>query len=53
MQTYTAVVEKCKDTGYYVGYIPDFTGAHSQGDTIEVLRQNLMEVIKMLLEDRN
>ncbi|MBM2814022.1 MAG: hypothetical protein HW421_784 [Ignavibacteria bacterium] len=51
MKTYTAVVEKCKDTSYYVGYIPGFHGAHSQGDTIEELRQNLIEVIEMLLED--
>ena len=51
MRTYSAIIEKCKETGYYVGYIPGFTGAHSQGDTIEELRQNLIEVIEMLLED--
>jgi predicted RNase H-like HicB family nuclease len=51
MKTYSAVIEKCKDTGYYVGYIPGFVGAHSQGETIEELRLNLIEVIEMLLED--
>jgi predicted RNase H-like HicB family nuclease len=53
MRTYSAVIEKCKDTGFYVGYIPGFTGAHSQGETIEELMQNLKEVIEMLLEDNN
>ena len=51
MKSYSAVIEKCKETGYYVGYIPGFPGAHSQGATIEELRQNLIEVIEMLLED--
>ena len=30
MHTYTAVVERCADTGLYVGYVPGFPGAHSQ-----------------------
>ncbi len=51
MRTYSAVIEKCKDTGLYVGYIPGFKGAHSQGETIEELRDNFIEVIEMLLED--
>lgn len=51
MKNYTAVVEKCPDTGIYVGHIPGFTGAHSQGETLEELNKNLQEVIKMLLED--
>lgn len=51
MKTYSAVIEKCKVTGLYVGYIPGFPGAHSQGETIEELRFNLIEVVEMLLED--
>lgn len=51
MQTYTAVVERCLDTGLYVGYVPGFPGAHSQGETLEELNGNLSEVIAMLLED--
>jgi predicted RNase H-like HicB family nuclease len=34
-----------------VGFVPGFPGAHSQGATLEELRQNLREVIQMLLED--
>ena len=51
MREYTAVVERCPDTKLYVGYVPGFPGAHSQGATIEELRENLREVIQMLLED--
>ncbi len=51
MKTYTAIVEKDKDTGLYVGYVPGFPGAHSQGESLDELRQNLQEVITMLLED--
>ena len=51
MQMYTAIIEKCSDTGLYVGYVPNFPGAHSQGETLDELHRNLQEVIKMLLED--
>jgi predicted RNase H-like HicB family nuclease len=51
MRGYTAVIERCPDTGLYVGYVPGFPGAHSQGATLDELHRNLVEVIEMLLED--
>ena len=51
MKVYTAVVEKCADTGLYVGYVPGFPGAHSQAETLDELNDNLREVIELLLED--
>lgn len=51
MKSYTAVVEKCPETGLYVGFVPGFPGAHSQGETLDELNANLREVIAMLLED--
>nr|VFJ47968.1 MAG: Predicted nuclease of the RNAse H fold, HicB family [Candidatus Kentron sp. DK] len=51
MRSYTAIVEQCPNTGFYVGSIPGFPGAHSQGETLDELRQNLEEVIGMLTED--
>jgi predicted RNase H-like HicB family nuclease len=51
MKSFTAVVEKCADTGLYVGHVPGFNGAHSQGATLDELKSNLEEVIAMLLED--
>ena len=51
MKSYTAVVEKCLDSGLYVGFVPGFPGAHTQAETMDELRDNLREVISMLLED--
>ena len=50
MKTYTAAIERCPDTGFYVGYVPGFPGAHSQAATLDELNGNLKEVIKMLRE---
>jgi predicted RNase H-like HicB family nuclease len=51
MKTYTAIVERCPDTGLYVGYVPGFPGAHTQGETLDELNSNLREVVEMLLEE--
>ena len=51
MRTYTAVIERDQTTGLYVGYVPGWSGAHSQGTTLDELRANLHEVMQMLLED--
>ena len=51
MHSYTAIVERCPATGLYVGHVPGFPGAHSQGETFEELNDNLKEVVAMLLDD--
>jgi len=51
MQSFTAVIERDEATGLFVGYVPGWPGAHSQGATLDELRQNLEEVVAMLLED--
>ena len=51
MTTYTAIVERCQDTGFYVGYVPEFPGAHNQAATLDELQANLREVISMILEE--
>ncbi|HRN69216.1 MAG TPA: type II toxin-antitoxin system HicB family antitoxin [Promineifilum sp.] len=51
MATYVAVIERDIDTGYYVGYVPNFPGAHSQAETLDELYDNLKEVIELLIED--
>jgi predicted RNase H-like HicB family nuclease len=51
MRSFTAVIERCPETGLFVGYVPGFPGAHSQGQTLDELNRNLAEVIEMLLED--
>jgi predicted RNase H-like HicB family nuclease len=51
MRNFTAVIEKDPATALFVGYVPGCPGAHSQGQTVEELRENLREVVEMLLED--
>lgn len=51
MRSFNIVVERDPDTELYVGYVPGWAGAHSQGATLDELRHNLQEVLAMLLED--
>jgi predicted RNase H-like HicB family nuclease len=51
MKTFNFVVERDPETGIYVGYVPGWPGAHTQGDTLDELQVNLQEVLAMLLED--
>ncbi|MDE0621161.1 MAG: type II toxin-antitoxin system HicB family antitoxin [Bryobacterales bacterium] len=50
MRSYTAVIERCAATGYYVGDVPGFPGAHRQGEDLADLSEHLRKVISMLLE---
>jgi predicted RNase H-like HicB family nuclease len=45
------VIERDAQIGLYVGYVPGWPGAHSQGETVDELKENLAELISMLLED--
>ena len=51
MKSFTVVIEHCPDTQLYVGHVPGFPGAHSQGETQDELMEDVREVISMLLED--
>ena len=51
MHTFTAVVERCPDTGVYVGYIPVLAGARARGETLDELNANLVETVSRILED--
>ena len=51
MQTFTAIVEKDRETDLYVAHIPGIPGAHSQAVTLDELHANMQEVLAMLLED--
>lgn len=48
MKSFTAVIERCADTQLYVGFVPGFAGAHSQGETLDELQANLREVVEMI-----
>ncbi len=45
----TAIIEK-SDDGWYVGQIEQIPAAISQGKTLEELRSNLYDALKLVLE---
>jgi len=51
VRIFSAVIERCQQTGLLVGYVPGFPGAHSQGESLDALQASLQEVIAMLLEE--
>jgi predicted RNase H-like HicB family nuclease len=51
MRVYLAVIERCPQTGLFVGFVPGFPGAHTQGETLDEISHNLHEVIAMLVEN--
>jgi predicted RNase H-like HicB family nuclease len=51
LRAFNVVIERDPETGLFVGYVPGWPGAHSQGASNEELLRNLREVIEMLLED--
>ena len=51
MRTIRFVIERDAETGLYVGYVPGWPGAHSQGADLDELERNMREVIQMLLDD--
>ncbi len=51
MKNYTFIIEHCNETDLYVGYIPGWAGAHSQGATLDELQHNMKEVLEMLSDN--
>lgn len=51
MRSWNIVIERDAQTGLYVGYVPGWPGAHSQGEPVGELKEKLVDVISTLLED--
>ena len=51
MKTFTAYIEWDKDTKLYVGSIPSVPGAHTQGESLDELRDNLKAVLELCLDE--
>ena len=47
---FTVVIER-GETGLLIGTVPGMHGAHSQGETVEELLENMREVIELCLEE--
>lgn len=52
VKTFTACVEWDPQTHLYVGIVPGIAGAHTQGATLDELRQNLKEVLELCFEEQ-
>jgi len=48
-QSYTAIIEQDTTKGFYVAHIPDLPGAHTQAETLEKLKDNIKEVVELVL----
>lgn len=49
--TFTAHIEKDKESGLYYGYVPTLPGAHTQAGSLDELQKNLEEVVSLCLEE--
>lgn len=46
----TIIIQKDVKAGWYVGQIEEFPAAISQGKTIDELKENLIDALKLLLD---
>ncbi|RUR73570.1 type II toxin-antitoxin system HicB family antitoxin [Chlorogloeopsis fritschii PCC 9212] len=51
MKIFTAYIEWDAETKLYVGIVPGIPGAHTQGATLDELKENLKEVLELCLEE--
>jgi predicted RNase H-like HicB family nuclease len=51
-QEFYVVIERDED-GFYVGEVPQLRACYTQGRTLDELMDNIKEVIKLCLEERN
>ena len=47
---FTAIIER--DGEWYIAYCPEIPGANGQGRTKDEARENLVEAIELIFEDR-
>jgi len=48
LNSYTAVLVKIDS--WFAGFVKELPGAHSQGKSIEEVKENLKEAVKMIVE---
>ena len=48
---FTAQIERDKEAGVYIAYVPSLPGAHTQAYSLDQLSINLKEVIELCLEE--
>jgi predicted RNase H-like HicB family nuclease len=53
MYKLTTYIERDLETGLYVAIVPAIPGAHTQAETLDEIRKNLLEVIELCLEEQS
>ena len=48
---YSVVIEEDKLDGGYIAYVPNLKGCYTQADTLDELKQNIIEAIQLSEED--
>jgi len=48
---FSAQIERDRETGVYVAYVPSLPGAHTQATSLDQLQINLKEVVELCLEE--
>ncbi len=51
MNSYAAII--VKSGKWYAGFVKEVPGAHSQGKTIEEVKENLKEAVKLVMESND
>jgi len=51
MRSFAAYIEWDPETKLYVGIVPGIPGAHTQGVSLDELRENLIEVVQLCLKE--
>jgi predicted RNase H-like HicB family nuclease len=47
--SFTALVEKDRESGRYIGIVPGIAGAHTEAETPDELHEKLTEVLELCL----
>jgi len=48
---YTAIIQECPEGGYWA-ICPEVQGANGQGETIDETKNNLIQAIELILQDK-
>ncbi|MDR1206098.1 MAG: type II toxin-antitoxin system HicB family antitoxin [Peptococcaceae bacterium] len=51
LRSFTAFIEKDRESGHYIGIVPGITGAHTEAETLDELREKLAESLELCLSE--
>jgi predicted RNase H-like HicB family nuclease len=48
---FPVIIEKDRESGLYVAFVPSLPGCHTQAESLDELEQNVREVVELCLEE--